>query len=77
MAFRNRLFILAVLLYAIFTVPAYLIFVGPVADVGTITPDVAIGGLVIGGILFVPMIHAYLEKHVENIAVRAAFDSFQ
>ena len=52
----------AVVLYAILCIPTYLWLEGPVGTAGTVDASVVIAGLVLGSILFVPIIKTVLTN---------------
>jgi hypothetical protein len=52
----------AVIIYALLCIPSYFWLQGPVATVGHVPVSVAIGGLVFGSILIVPVIMSLLEN---------------
>jgi hypothetical protein len=52
----------AVVLYAIVCVPTYLWLEGPVGTAGTVDASVVVAGLVLGSILFVPIIKTALTN---------------
>jgi hypothetical protein len=53
----------AVIIYALLCIPSYFWLQGPVGTVGHMPVSVAIGGLVLGSILIVPVIMSLLGNH--------------
>jgi hypothetical protein len=64
----------AVVIYAILCIPSYFWLQGPVANVGRVPVSVAIGGLVLGSILIVPVIMSFLGN---RFATEHKFDTDQ
>jgi hypothetical protein len=56
----QHLLLTAVIIYALLCIPSYFWLQGPVATVGHVPVSVAIGGLVLGSVLVVPVIMSLL-----------------
>lgn len=54
--------LVAVVIYALLCIPSYFWLQGPVETVGRVPVSVAIGGLVLGSILIVPVIVSLLKN---------------
>jgi membrane associated rhomboid family serine protease len=53
---------IALVVYAVICIPVYLWLHGPVGTAGTVDNSVAIGGLLMGSLLFVPIIRSKLVR---------------
>lgn len=64
--------LVSVVIYALLCIPSYFWLQGPVAEVGHVPVSVAIGGLVLGSILIVPVIMSLLGN---RFATEHKFDT--
>lgn len=63
--------LVSVVIYALLCIPSYFWLQGPVGTVGHMPVSVAIGGLVLGSILIVPVIMSLLES---RFSIEHSFD---
>ena len=54
----------AAIVYALLCIPAYIWLEGPVGTAGTVDASVAVAGLILGSILFVPIIKSVLTNKI-------------
>lgn len=54
--------VVSVVLYAILCVPAYIWLQGPVGDAGTVDGSLVVIALILGSIMFVPVIKSMVDK---------------
>ena|SRR6056297_739741 len=60
----------AIVVYAVLSVPVYIWLEGPVGIAGTVDASVTVAGLVLGSILFVPIIKAVVTNRAGASRVR-------
>ncbi|WP_458189021.1 hypothetical protein [Haladaptatus sp. NG-WS-4] len=61
----------AIVVYALLSIPFYFWLEGPVGTAGTIDGSIVVAGLVLGSIMFVPIIKAVLTNRFGASRVRA------
>jgi hypothetical protein len=65
----------AVIVYALVSIPVYLWLEGSVGTAGTVDASIAVAGLALGSILFVPIIKAVLANRVAASRVVTGTDT--
>lgn len=59
--------VLAIAVYVVACVPAYLWLQGPVGAAGTVDGSVTVAALALGSLLFVPVVKSVVERRFERI----------